>query len=132
VLSYFIGHTLLKQGVTKRSERERPNVALRPSFHAANWLRPVGLGEQRRRKRLMTGRVRRVVAFHEAGHAVVTRHFGLKVIRVAARRRQSEVPSESAAWLATGLDASEQIRAYEKDAIIALAGLAAQRQEHPA
>lgn len=79
----------------------------------------------------MVGRKRRVVAFHEAGHAVVAIYFGLEVACVTARWKEAGVPSQSAAWLARDLDASAQIEAHEKDAVIALAGLAAQRQEYP-
>jgi hypothetical protein len=78
----------------------------------------------------MVGWKRRVVAFHEAGHAVVTAHFGLKVVRVTAGK-EAVVPSQSAAWLAKDLDTPAQIEAYEKDAVIALAGLASQRREYP-
>jgi hypothetical protein len=55
----------------------------------------------------MAGWRRRVVAFHEAGHAVVSRHFGLGVTHVAARQKDSMAQSESAYWLAKGLDVSD-------------------------
>ena len=79
----------------------------------------------------MVGWKRRVVAFHEAGHAVVAVYFGLEVARVTARWKEAGVPSQSAAWLARDLDTSAQREAHEKDAVIALAGLAAQRREYP-
>jgi hypothetical protein len=79
----------------------------------------------------MVGWKCRVVASHEVGHAVVAAYFGLEVARVTARWKEAAVPSQSAAWLARDLDASAQIEACEKDAIIALAGLAAQRREYP-
>src|SRR5580704_6948682 len=80
----------------------------------------------------MVGKRRPIVAVHEAGHAVIARKFGLEVEYVTALWKEPKVPSHSAAWLAGHLDVPAQIEAFEKDAIVALAGIAAQRRAYPA
>lgn len=75
----------------------------------------------------MAGKFRSVRAYHESGHAVITRKFALGITHASALSTAPAVVSESAAWLATNLDVSARIEAYEKDAMVALAGLAAQR-----
>jgi hypothetical protein len=80
----------------------------------------------------MVGKRRPIVAVHEAGHAVIARKFGLEVEYVTALWKEPKVPSHSAAWLAGNLDVPAQIEAFEKDAIVALAGIAAQRRAYPA
>jgi hypothetical protein len=80
----------------------------------------------------MAGKHRHNIAIQEAGHAVIARIFGLRVTRVRAHSLQdSNVEHEMAAYLAENSAAPTQIAAYEKDAIVALAGNAANRVEHP-
>lgn len=80
----------------------------------------------------MVGKHRHDIAIQEAGHAVIARISGLRVTRVRARSlHDANVEHETAAWLAEKLNAPVQIAAYEKDAIVALAGNAAARVEHP-
>jgi hypothetical protein len=74
---------------------------------------------------------RSVIAYHEAGHAVVARHFGLEVVQVTAGRSQPASHNATAGWSARDFDTAGQITAYEKDAIVALAGFAAQRRKYP-
>jgi hypothetical protein len=80
-----------------------------------------------------------VVAVHEAGHAVVARKFGLGITSVTALIGAPAVPAQSAFWLVTkehtaggnSVDVPTMVAALEKDAIVALAGLAAQRRAYP-
>ena len=62
----------------------------------------------------MMSKLRYQTSVHESGHAVLGAEFGL-----------------GAAHLARDLDVHSQIEACEKDAIVALAGLAANRRENP-
>jgi hypothetical protein len=62
----------------------------------------------------MMSKLRYQTSVHESGHAVLGAEFGLV-----------------AAHLARDLDVHSQIEACEKDAIVALAGLAANRRENP-
>lgn len=79
----------------------------------------------------MAGRMRRVIAYHEAGHAVIARKLGLDTPHATARWKDPIAHSELAYFLAAHLDTSARIAACEKDAIVALAGYAAQRREYP-
>lgn len=79
----------------------------------------------------MAGRKRLLRAYHEAGHAVITRKFGLAMTHATALSMAAVVESESAGWLARNSDVPTQVQAYEKDAVVALAGIAAQMQAYP-
>jgi hypothetical protein len=82
----------------------------------------------------MAGKHRHNIAIQEAGHAVIARIFGLslRVTRVLAHSLQdANVEHETAAYLAENSAVPTQIAAYEKDAILALAGNAANRVDHP-
>ena len=80
----------------------------------------------------MASKHRHNIAIQEAGHAVIARIFGLRVTRVRARSiGDAQIERETAAFLAENSDVPTQIAAYEKDAIVALAGNAANRVEHP-
>jgi hypothetical protein len=75
----------------------------------------------------MVGRKRTVIAHHEAGHAVIARKLGIPVARVSARDRVAL--THSAGWSSMNVaDIEARAAAYESDAVVALAGLAAQRR----
>src|SRR6267142_2682333 len=81
------------------------------------WLRltpKCGRCSQRLEPKHMISKLRYQTSVHESGHAVLGAEFGL-----------------GAAHLARDLDVHSQIEACEKDAIVALAGLAANRHENP-
>jgi hypothetical protein len=79
----------------------------------------------------MASKYRHNIAIQEAGHAVIARIFGLRVTRVRARSiGDAQIERETAAFLAKNTDVPTQVAAYEKDAIVALAGNAANRVEH--
>ena len=69
-------------------------------------------------------------AIHEAGHAVVARKLGLIVNHIHARSDHPSVMHPSAGYAAAGTDAATQISGYEKDAMVALAGLEANKREY--
>src|SRR4051812_28243843 len=71
------------------------------------------------------------ISVHLAGHAVLGTGFGLVFKLVTVHSDDPMVVHESAAPLARNLDVHSQIEACEKDAIVALAGLAANRRENP-
>ncbi len=79
----------------------------------------------------MIGKRRHISAIHEAGHAVIARKLGCSVTHVSAVRGHALAETASAEHLAAELDVSSQLDACEKDAIVALAGLAANRREQP-
>ena len=76
-------------------------------------------------------RMRMIMAYHEAGHAVAARVLGIDVVSVSMRRVDSDtaaaVSAQSALWLSRGADTAARICAAEADAIVALAGLTAER-----
>jgi hypothetical protein len=75
------------------------------------------------------------LAYHEAGHAVVTRGLGLNVPYVTifpvADDAKASTLSQSAVWLARGHDQATQVIACEKDAKVNLAGPLAQHKYCP-
>jgi hypothetical protein len=77
----------------------------------------------------------RVVAYHEAGHAVIARAFGLGVPYITILRVDDETlaaaPAKSATHLARDADVAAQLSAIEKDAIVCLAGPTAQLRHRP-
>lgn len=79
----------------------------------------------------VVGKARHYRAIHEAGHAVIARQLGVLVPRVSALSGDAIASSQSAAYLTTGSDPVTRIDAMKKDAIVALAGLAANRRERP-
>jgi hypothetical protein len=86
------------------------------------------------RKRLannMVGKLRHARAVHEAGHAVIARKLGLFVKSVDARNNNPNIISASAAHAAISEGTPARIRGCEKDAIVALAGVAANKREFP-
>ena len=74
-------------------------------------------------------------SFHEAGHAVVARILGVEVSGITMRPSGADntagVETVSASWLARKASTSEQVLACENDALVALAGMAAQARSHP-
>jgi hypothetical protein len=76
---------------------------------------------------------------HEAGHAVAARSLGLVVISVDMRSVPTEVAGNLGAvmhetagsLLGEDAGAGKRAAAYENDAMVALAGLAAQRRAYP-
>jgi hypothetical protein len=85
------------------------------------------MGEAKRKRDAV--QIQRVIAYHEAGHAVVARTLGLQIndIRLASRN----VQTYSAGWAAKDGTAEDRIAAYEKDAKTAMAGMIAQHQVWP-
>lgn len=83
----------------------------------------------------MVGKIRRIKAYHEAGHAVIARILGIEVSNITMRSTGADntagVETASASWFARKLDTSGQVVACENDAIVALAGMAAQARSHP-
>jgi len=79
----------------------------------------------------MVSKLRYQTSVHEAGHAVLGTAFGLVFTLVIVPSDDPMVVHESAAHLARDLDVHSQIEACEKEAIVALAGLAANRRENP-
>jgi ATP-dependent Zn protease len=77
--------------------------------------------------------VRKVVAYHEAGHAVVARLLGQSIVSVAigADDDSAAAVTSSAAHAARERDAAAQVSGYETDAMIALAGPIAQVMSRP-
>ena len=74
----------------------------------------------------MSTRKERIIAYHEAGHAVVARVLGLGVVHVAMFPTDGDglagAQTWSAAWLARDADHSTKLRALENDAKVNLAG----------
>jgi hypothetical protein len=79
----------------------------------------------------MAGKLHKARTKHEAGHAVIARKFGLDVKCVDARSDEPNVTQASAGYAADPNYAAAQIAGYEKDAIIALAGLETNRRDYP-
>jgi hypothetical protein len=84
----------------------------------------------------MVNRRDRIIAHHEAGHAVVARMLGVGVTHVALfptvdTEGVAGACSESAAWQVRAADAPARLAAYEKDAKVALAGPQAQHRYRP-
>jgi hypothetical protein len=79
----------------------------------------------------MVGKLRHAHAVHEAGHAVIARKLGLFVKSVDARNNNPNIISASAAHAAISEGTPARISACEKDAIVALAGVAANKREFP-
>jgi hypothetical protein len=75
----------------------------------------------------MAGKKRAVISHHEAGHAVIARKLGVGVAYATARAADAVASIHSAAWQSADADLATQILAFEKDTIVALAGIAAQR-----
>jgi hypothetical protein len=80
-------------------------------------------------------RVRAIMAYHEAGHAVVARLLSIEVPYIAMFPTDADsaasAPTVPAAYLARYADARAVIAACEKGAKVALAGLTAQARVHP-
>jgi hypothetical protein len=74
--------------------------------------------------------VRRVVAYHEAGHAVVARLLGVNIGSVTIDE-EAHVPTTSAAYVAGESGTAAQVAGYEIDGKIALAGPIAQLMSRP-
>jgi hypothetical protein len=76
-------------------------------------------------------RLRTIMAYHEAGHAVAARALGIDVEFVSMRPLDSDtaavVPTRSALWLSRGASTEAQICAAEADAMVALAGPTAEK-----
>jgi ATP-dependent Zn protease len=83
----------------------------------------------------MSTRKERIIAYHEAGHAVVARVLGLGVVHVAMFPTDGDglagAQTWSAAWLARDADHSTKLRALENDAKVNLAGPQAQAHYRP-
>ncbi len=78
----------------------------------------------------------KIIAIHEAGHAVVARVLCIPVDHVAMSRTDKESSTASArtvsaSWLAKDADRPAQIQAAEKDAKVCLAGPLAQQKYQP-
>jgi hypothetical protein len=69
-----------------------------------------------------------VIAYHEAGHAVVARTLGLRINDIRLASRDNYVQTHSEGWVTKDGTAEERIVAYEKDAKTAMAGMIAQHQ----
>jgi hypothetical protein len=78
----------------------------------------------------MVGKNRHNRAIHEASHAVIARKLDVPVPRVTVTG-SAQAEAVSAAYYADKSDVAAWIVGYETDAKIALAGLAANRIEHP-
>ena len=73
-----------------------------------------------------------IIAYQEAGHAVVARVLGIAVPCVTILNGAQFAVRESAAWLARDdADRSVIVRAIENDAKVALAGMCAQLRYRP-
>jgi hypothetical protein len=76
-----------------------------------------------------------VIAYHEAGHAVIARALGVGVTHVAIFPTSDGVravaQTRSAYWLARADDAPAQIAGYETDASVSFAGPLAQHRYRP-
>jgi hypothetical protein len=81
----------------------------------------------------MAGKLPQYRSSHEAAHAVIARKFGCDVGYVEARPKNPHVQTPSLAYAAVvgDQDTDAQIAAYGRDAIIALAGLEANRRDVP-
>ena len=77
----------------------------------------------------------KIIAIHEAGHAVIARVLGIAVTQVSmlpiGKNNAAGAQALSASWLANEADRSAQIRAAENDAKVCLAGLHAQQKFRP-
>jgi hypothetical protein len=80
-------------------------------------------------------KIRKLKAFHEAGHAVVARALGITVplvsMKSTAANNGGSVLVESASWQNRNADTPTRIRAAEANAMVALAGGIAQERSHP-
>jgi ATP-dependent Zn protease len=72
-----------------------------------------------------------IVAYHEAGHAVVAAMLGLKVVHVNILDGGAGAHSESATYAARDLDNETYLAAISKDITVALAGSYAQQRHRP-
>jgi hypothetical protein len=79
---------------------------------------------------MMVGKDRHNRAIHEASHAVIARMLGIAVPLVTVKSGSGQAVAASAAHY-SGPDVAARIVGYETDVKIALAGLAANRIEHP-
>jgi len=79
-------------------------------------------------------RARAIIAYHEAGHAVIARALGVTVEFVAMNSISEDAAAgamtRSAAHHADKADTAARIRGSEADAMVALAGWAAQSRVH--
>jgi hypothetical protein len=76
-------------------------------------------------------KARKIIAYHEAGHAVVARVLGIVVDHVTGFSTSPGALRHSAGWQARNADVSTQQVGIEKDAKVALAGPHAQLRHHP-
>ncbi|UGY21831.1 hypothetical protein HU675_0027900 [Bradyrhizobium septentrionale] len=72
-----------------------------------------------------------IVAYHEAGHAVIAWMLGLKVEYVNILDGGAGAHTESATYAARDLDNETYLAAISKDIIVALAGSCAQQKHRP-
>jgi hypothetical protein len=70
--------------------------------------------------------IQRVIAYHEAGHAVVARTLGVQINDIRLASRDNHVQTYSAGWAAKDDTVEDRIAGYEKDAKVAMAGMIAQ------
>jgi hypothetical protein len=70
----------------------------------------------------------KMIAYHEAGHAVIARVFGLDVRHVMLFPTTPLVHRQNAAWLARDADTATMLVALERDAKVTLAGPIAQQK----
>jgi ATP-dependent Zn protease len=78
----------------------------------------------------------KIIAIHEAGHAVIARVLGISVTQVTmfptdGKGSAAGAQTGSASWLANEADRADQIRAAENDAKVCLAGPHAQQKYRP-
>jgi hypothetical protein len=79
----------------------------------------------------MVGVIRKIVAVHEAGHAVVARLLGAEVAAVSARSIYTAVSTTQSLAYRHRHDAAAHLLGLEDDAKIALAGPYAQQRAYP-
>src|SRR6266508_4682503 len=83
----------------------------------------------------MSSKKRSVMAYHEAGHAVIARVLGVGVAYVALFSTDDDnraaAPTLSAAWSVRGGDLLSRLAAYETDAKVMLACPHAQQKFYP-
>jgi hypothetical protein len=76
-----------------------------------------------------------LIAYHEAGHAVVARKLGVEVVYVVMFPTDdggvAGAQTRSAAYLAGGMNVTAKVSGFETDAKVALAGPIAQQQARP-
>jgi hypothetical protein len=77
---------------------------------------------------------RDVIAYHEAGHAVVARRLGISIAHITmvpTADARASMPSWSAAYAARDAPLSSQVAALQNDAKVSLAGPNAQHRRRP-